>query len=306
MTDISVVMGVYNTADSLRETLDSIVGQQAADFELVAVDDGSTDASGAILDEYAGAQVRVLHQPNRGLTQALIAGCAAAHGTFIARHDAGDLSKPDRLRKQRALFDREPRLVLAACTTELVGPRGEHLMMSGTSPAASQPIAMLDSSAPHGIAAGPAHHGSAMFRRDAYERAGGYRAAFYYGQDWDLWYRLGALGLFQNIDEPLYVARITPDSISGSARAAQRRFAELSHAALLARLRGESDDAILREASAIPRGGTTNRARGLYFIGEALRRNRDPRARGYLRDALRADPLYARAWLRYAQLLLSK
>src|SRR6185436_4545819 len=158
-------------ADSLRETLDSILAQEGADFELIAVDDGSTDGSGEILDEYAArdSRVRVLHQENRGLTQALIAGCAAANGTFIARHDAGDRSASDRLRKQRALFDREPRLVLAACTTEITGPRGEHLYFSRPDAVASQPIAIIDASKPHGRVAGPVHHGSAMFRRDAYE-----------------------------------------------------------------------------------------------------------------------------------------
>src|SRR5258708_9087954 len=98
-------MGVYNAGGTLRETLDSILTQEEADFELIAVDDGSTDGCGALLDEYAARdrRLRVLHQDNRGLTRSLITGCAAAAGRFIARQDAGDLSPPRRFTMHQRL-----------------------------------------------------------------------------------------------------------------------------------------------------------------------------------------------------------
>src|ERR1051325_3509842 len=108
-----------------------------------------------------------------------------------------------------------------SCATEYVGPEGEPLYTAHPTGRAAAPIMTIDPAQPHGVIDGPTHHGSVMFRRDLYERAGGCRAAFRYGQDWDLWYRLGTLGLFQNLDEVLYTARVTPDSISASARAAQ-------------------------------------------------------------------------------------
>ncbi|MEA2236557.1 MAG: hypothetical protein QOC81_1281 [Thermoanaerobaculia bacterium] len=306
---ISVVMGVHNGSETLAATLDSILAQTYRDFECIVVDDGSTDDTPRILADYAArdSRIRVIRQENAGLTRALIAGCAEARGTYIARHDAGDRSHPERFRLQLAFFEREPRLVCVSCATEFVGPCDEYLFTSHPDAVALAPIEMIDLSAPHGITAGPAHHGSAMFRRDAYERAGGYRAEFYYGQDWDLWYRLGALGLFQSIDQPLYVARVTPDSISGSSRNAQHALAELSLRALRLRSRGKSDAPILAEAKRIRNTtalGRCGRARGLYFIGEALRRNGDARARGYLRDALRDCPFLLRAWFRYAQVLV--
>jgi glycosyltransferase involved in cell wall biosynthesis len=310
MTAISVVMGVYNGGAALAATLDSILAQTERDFELIVVDDGSTDDTPRLLADYAARdpRVRVLTQKNQGLTRALIAGCAAAHGAYIARHDAGDLSDRERLRRQRALLDAEPRLAFVSCATEYVGPRDEHLYTAHPTGRAARPIATLDPAAPHGVVEGPTHHGSVMIRRDAYERAGGYRAAFRYGQDWDLWYRLGAIGLFQSIDEVLYTARVTPESISGSARAAQDRLAALSRAAMLARMRGEDETSIVEQASRVSspgRVGRIARARGLYFIGEALRRNGDERARGYLRRAALAWPLDPRPWLRYTQILMS-
>lgn len=307
MAEVSVVMGVYNAGERLAATLDSVLGQEGVDFELIAVDDGATDGSGALLDAYAARdrRVRVLHQQNGGLTRALIAGCAAARGAFIARQDAGDLSKPGRLAKQRALLANDGQLAFVSCWTELVGPRDEHLMLIKGRGRAREPVAILDGRERWGTIDGPTSHPSVMFRRDAYERAGGYRAEFYVGQDWDLWYRLGALGKFQMVEEVLYVARIGPDDLSVGARRAQAEIAELSRAALAARLRGESDAEIIAKAALIRprRGGNSRyrRAAGAYFVGEALRRNGDGRARGYFRQALAASPLYWRAWLRYAQ-----
>ena len=302
---LSVVMSVYNGAAHLAETLDSILAPTEPGFELIAVDDGSTDGSGAMLDAYAARdpRVRVLHQENRGLTRALIAGCAAARAPFIARHDAGDLSHPQRFETQLRML--EHNVVFVSCATQYAGPELEPLWIVSPLGAALEPVPILDGTT---LRHGPAHHGSVVFRRDAYERAGGYRAQFYYGQDFDLWYRLGELGAFQSTDRVLYTARITPDSISGAARAQQQRLSQLSRAALDARLRGGSDEAIVAEAAEVRkvRGGNTRRVRaaGWYFIGEALRRNGDPRARHYLRRALAAWPLSMRAWVRMVQSLL--
>jgi glycosyltransferase involved in cell wall biosynthesis len=309
MTAISVVMGVYNGAPTLGATLDSILGQTERDFECIVVDDGSTDATPVILAEYAARdpRIRVIRQPNTGLTRALIAGCAEARGVYIARQDAGDLSDPRRFDLQKRALDADPDVVFVSGATLFAGPELEPLQVNRGSGAPGIPAFILDLSMPHALIDGPTHHGAVMFRRDAYERAGGYRAAFYYGQDYDLWYRLAELGKFLYIDEVLYTARITPDSITGAARERQLAIGELSREALVARQRGESDAEVLARAAAITRApghAWSRRGRGLYFIGEALRRNRDRRARGYLRRSIAAWPFSVRAWVRYFQSLV--
>src|SRR6185503_857374 len=186
---------------------------------------------------------------NRGLTRSLIAGCAAARGAYIARHDAGDLSLPTRFAREAALLDATNDLTLVACWTEFVGPELEHLYVAKGTGLAHAPLQILDAAAERNMLDGPAHHGCVMFRRDAYERAGGYRSQFYYGQDWDLWYRLAALGRFQMAAEVLYRARVVPESISVEARHAQNELAELSLAALRARLATQSEEALLVRAA---------------------------------------------------------
>lgn len=305
MMRISVVMGVYNAdGPELAETLDSVLDQSEGDFELIAVDDGSNDST---LSEYArrDARIRVLrHEENRGLTRSLIEGCAAARGVYIARHDAGDASLPGRFAKQAALLDAG--VTFASCWTQYVGPRLEPLRIARSSGATDDgPRHVLRPDETQPLVDGPTHHGSVMFRRDAYERVGGYRQAFYYGQDFDLWYRLAAIGTFQSVPEILYRARITPTSISLGARDAQQRLAKLSLAAMRARQRGEPEDDALRLATAIGKStGLRNAASGAYFIGELLRQNGDPRAQHYLRAAIVAAPFSMRAWIRWLQSLL--
>jgi glycosyltransferase involved in cell wall biosynthesis len=311
MTAISVVMGVYNGAQTLAATLDSILAQTERDFECIVVDDGSTDDTPRILDDYAGrdTRIRIIRQANAGLTRALITGCANARGTYIARHDAGDLSHTWRFEKQRAVLDAHADVVFVSCATSYAGPNLEPMFLAPGTGAAREPENVLDIHDPRAMTAGPTHHGSVMFRRDAYLRVGGYRAAFYYGQDFDLWYRFAEIGKFQATDEILYTARITTDSISGAARKRQVAIGKLSREALIARQSGRSDADIVARAAMItraPRSAFRRRANGLYFIGEALRRKGDPRARGYLRQSVESWPLSIRTWIRFLQSLRLK
>src|SRR5882672_1702517 len=99
---VSVVTSTYNGASYLENSLQSVLDQTGVQFELIVVDDGSTDGSAEILARLAGkdSRLRLLRQKNQGLTRALIRGCAEARGTYIARHDSDDLSLPGRLEKQ--------------------------------------------------------------------------------------------------------------------------------------------------------------------------------------------------------------
>lgn len=301
---ISLVMGVLNPGPELRETLDSILGQTFPHFEVVIVDDGSAKPV-----QISDPRVRVIRfDQNRGLTRALIDGCAAARGEYIARHDAGDLSHHTRFAKQVALLDANAELTFVSSFTEFIGPEGEPLFVKRGKERASGPVDLLDLESEHGVIDGPTSHGSVMFRRDAYERVGGYRPQFYYGQDWDLWYRLAAVGKFQCIPEVLHQVRVTPDGISGSAREAQLAIARLSEEAMRARMAGRSDEEILARAAAIRKGKKPlcARSQGLYFIGEALRRNGDGRARSYLLRAALSCPFLPKPWVRLVQSFLPR
>jgi glycosyltransferase involved in cell wall biosynthesis len=289
---LSVVMSVYNGASELAATLDSILAQSEGDFELIVVDDGSTDDTPRILAAYAARdpRIRVLTQENAGLTKALIRGCAEARAEVIARHDNGDRSLPDRFRRQLASLAEGH--VLTACATRYTDLEGETLYVARADGAVLREGLRREGAA--GIRALP-HHGAAMFRAGAYRAAGGYRPEFRFAQDLDLWIRLAGLGTIGIVDEILYEATITPGSISGSHRSEQVRLTALAVA-----LRDARDPApLLRQAAGVvPKRESRRRdAAGAYFIASCLREQGNPKWRARMRDVLRTDPLHWRAWL---------
>jgi glycosyltransferase involved in cell wall biosynthesis len=273
------------------------------------VNDGSTDASPRILDEWAArdARLRVIHQANTGLTRALIRGCSEARGEFIARQDCGDVSLPGRLARQLAAMQAHPGLSFVSCATRYATDGGEFLYEARGSGKAAAPLDVIDLAQPHGVLDGPAHHGSVMFRRSAYEKAGGYRPAFYYGQDWDLWYRLAEQGQFQMLPEVLYEARMGVTDISMNNKARQELIGKQSLQALRLRMAGLSDQPAV-DAAALVRPGSpgSGRARGAwrgcYFMGECLRRNGNREAAlRYLSRAVKENPVHLKSWVRLLQ-----
>ncbi len=305
---VSVVMSVFNGGANLSETLDGILAQKGVDLELIVVNDGSTDSTSALLKKISAEhrQVKVLDQENRGLTRALIRGCMEANGEYIARQDVGDLSLPNRLARQLDALCNNRDLVFVSCWTEFVGPMNELLYISKGNGNTTKPTWILSEKERQGVIDGPTCHGSVMYRRDSYSQVGGYRKQFVYGQDWDLWYRMGEIGKFQTIEEILYQARIIPGSISAGNWKKQTRIGRLSRRALSLRLQGEDDSACLKKVTKIchERAKTTTRgsiAWQLYFIAECLRRNKDDRCREYFRSAIKGRPILWRAWVRLMQ-----
>ena len=123
---VSVVMPVYNAARHLREAVQSVLRQTFRDFELVAVDDGSTDESPAVLREYAARdpRVRVVSRPNTGIVGALNDGLDAARGPLVARMDADDVCLPRRFERQAAFLRDNPACLVVGTRVRYTEPNG--------------------------------------------------------------------------------------------------------------------------------------------------------------------------------------
>lgn len=310
--ELSVVMSVYNGAQSLTETIGSILSQDFVNFELIVVDDGSTDRTAAILAEAAARdpRVRVLRQAHGGLTRALIAGCEAAKGTFIARQDAGDRSLPGRFSAQLAALRAAPDAAMVACGTRNIGPAGEVIRE------VSQPEGELDrrlGSVDRAVVRGPSHHGAVMFRRDAYEAVGRYRPAFCVAQDLDLWMRLRECGRCLSLPMIGYEAELAAGSISFRRRREQQKAFETIVRASAERRAGRSDAKIIAEYEAaqgvaeasLPLSvATTDRvdAAYYYFVARLMERTDVKAAGRYLREALKRRPLNLKYRLQAARL----
>ncbi|WP_442483191.1 glycosyltransferase family 2 protein [Aeoliella sp. SH292] len=207
---ISVLMSVYNGERYLRPAMDSLVAQTFADFELIVVDDGSTDASPQTLDEYAAAdaRIRVVHQANRGLTRSLNHALSLATGEYIARMDADDICFPERFARQVAYMDLHPEVLCLGTGYEAIDAEGNSL---GPRRMSEDP-AMLDRS--HLAGNTSLAHPTILVRRDAMLQIGGYDEAYKTTQDLDLFLRLAELGTVVNIDEPLLYYRWHDENVS--------------------------------------------------------------------------------------------
>lgn len=207
---VSVVMSVYNGLPLVIDAVDSILGQTLRDLEFIIVNDGSTDDTLSYLQSAAAAdpRIRIVDQANTGLTRALVRGVAAARAPLIARMDADDISEPRRLEAQADYLDANPGLCAVSCGITYVGGNMELIATSDRQrPSGAIPLLMTLYNAISG-------HGHVVFRKSAYDRAGGYDPQFRYAQDYDLWTRMMRLGPFGEVPGLLYKFRIDHDSIS--------------------------------------------------------------------------------------------
>ena len=231
---VSVLLPVRDGARTLDECLASLAAQTLADHEVIAVDDHSADGSGERLRRAAreDPRVRVLANPGRGLVAALNAAAAAARAPLLARMDADDVSRPDRLRAQAARLDAEADLDVLGTRVRLVGEGPPNAGMRAY-------VDWLNGLLEHEAIVrdlyveSPLAHPTVMMRASLLGRLGGYRA-FDGPEDYDLWLRARAAGArFAKLPETLLDWRDGPDRLSRTdPRYARERFRDVKLSAL--------------------------------------------------------------------------
>jgi GT2 family glycosyltransferase len=195
---LSVVMPVRDAGPYLDASMESILGQSFGDFEFVIRDDGSVDGSTDRLRDWAKRDRRIrLHIGEGPLGPAESSNFVVRHSRapIVARMDADDLSHPERLGRQFAALEGESAAVLIGTLWEGIDRRGRKVRPRDRS--------RLVRPGPFA----PFPHGSIMFRRDAFERAGGYRRESNFWEDADLYMRMAAIGKLLVLPEALYLHR---------------------------------------------------------------------------------------------------
>lgn len=207
---ISVLMPVYNGNRYLRESIDSILNQTFTDFELIIIDDGSTDSTWEILSEYADQDQRVRlfkNEENIGLINSLNKGLNLAKGNYIARQDADDVSLPKRFEKQIAVLDKHQKVILVSCDIEIINSEGTLL---GKLQRACDPKLVAWYLIFHNRIAG---HSQVMFRRKPVLNLGGYSQINSYSEDYELWCRLAKVDDIIILPEVLLQQRMHSKSL---------------------------------------------------------------------------------------------
>jgi glycosyltransferase involved in cell wall biosynthesis len=194
---VSVILPAFNRAWSLKRAIDSILSQEDANLETIVVDDGSTDETPLLLSAY-GDQIRVIHQPNRGVSAARNTGIRAASGELIALLDSDDSWLPGKIKAQVDFFAPHPDALI--CQTEeiwvrngvRVNPRRRHKKHRGMIFERSLALCMISPSA-------------VMLRRQLLDEVGLFDEQLPACEDYDLWLRITWKYPVHLIDEPLIV-----------------------------------------------------------------------------------------------------
>jgi glycosyltransferase involved in cell wall biosynthesis len=202
---VSVVMPLYNAARHLPQSLDSVLAQTFTDFEIIAVDDGSSDRTLKILREYEARdpRLRVLSRPNTGIVGALNDGLSMARPPLIARMDGDDVCLPTRFERQVAYMDEHPECVLLGSQVLLIDDDGSPICPH---PQTRYAHGEIDDA--HLGTGWPVVHPSIMLRKAAVERVGRYREQYKWLEDLDLFLRLAEIGKLANLRETLLHYRL--------------------------------------------------------------------------------------------------
>lgn len=210
---LSALMAVRNAEAHLNEAIESILLQSFEDFELVIIDDGSTDGTPEILRRYSQLDQRVRTEridSVGSLPAALNFGLGLCRGELIARMDGDDVALPERFERQVIEMERDPSLGLLGCSSIDIDEGGETIGRT-YHPVSHEAIKLLLPFRSCFI------HPSVVIRRQAIEAVGGYDETFWTGQDYELWSRLIKVCRVANLDAPLLKRRVHPRSITASA-----------------------------------------------------------------------------------------
>lgn len=199
-------MSVYNGEQYLQEAIESILNQTYSDFELIIIDDASTDSTPQIIQSYRDPRIRVIrNNENLGLTKSLNKGLTLAKGEYVARMDADDISLPERFEKQVAFLDSHPEVAVVGTAKQLINRRGTIL---GTY------IPPLQPQYRDFLKTNLITHGSVMVRREILKAYGGYNELFRKSQDYALWLEMAKQHKLINIPDVLYKLRTHEMSVT--------------------------------------------------------------------------------------------
>lgn len=206
---ISVLLPVYNAEPFLSRTLDSLLNQTYKNFEIIAINDGSTDDSLAILHKYAkqDSRIVIVDQENIGLVKTLNKAASIASGFYLARMDSDDLCLPRRFELQVEAFEKNKKAVLVGGCFDVMNEDDEILYRESV-PTRNEELRRALA------VRNPIAHGSAMFTKSAFEKSGGYNDDCGPTEDYELWSRFAFFGDIIGVPATIFRWRINPTGIT--------------------------------------------------------------------------------------------
>jgi glycosyltransferase involved in cell wall biosynthesis len=234
---ISVLMPAYNCEAYVLEAVSSMLSQSFADFELLVIDDGSTDSTRKLLDSVHDPRLRLVsNERNIGLIGTLNRGLELATGRYVARMDADDISAPERLEKQVQFLEAHPDVHVLGTMVNLINEQGKVFgAIAGYPKDADEVHRFL-------LRECCLIHPSVMFRRDTVQAVGGYAASARHAEDYDLWLRLSDRHKIANLSEKLVSYRMHRNQVSIRNLLTQHQVAQSCRIAALKRRAALGED----------------------------------------------------------------
>ncbi|MFB6366742.1 glycosyltransferase family 2 protein [Paenibacillus elgii] len=209
---ISVVMAVYNGEKYIEEAIQSILNQTYSQFELIIVNDGSSDRTREILDAIADDRVKMIHaETNQGAAASLNLGIEHASGDWIAIHDADDLSEPTRLEEQAGYLLSHPESI--GVGSLITGRIGNEIVSNNSEVEYYNQMLEREQIYKNRLFMCYLCHGSVMFSKKAFYDAGQYNPMYKISYDYDLWLRMFEIAPIEKIPKVLYQYRLREDSL---------------------------------------------------------------------------------------------
>lgn len=207
--EISVILPVFNSEKYISESIKSVLNQSFKNFELIIIDDGSTDNTSKICTNFSKVDNRIIFikNPHQGLTKTLNDALKFSTGKFIARQDADDISLPDRFEKQLKWFSTSNKKVLCGTNCKIISDDSKIRSNNAIKYNNSEIKKKL-------VYSNCFVHSSIMFLKDQAKKFGFYDENLKYSQDYDLWWKLSTMGEVGNLREKLLILRHRSMSIS--------------------------------------------------------------------------------------------
>jgi glycosyltransferase involved in cell wall biosynthesis len=221
---VSVVTPVYNGGLYLAECIKSILSQTYSDFEYIIIDDGSSDGTWGVMEEYAGKDRRIIlikNEKNMGQANSMNIGIKNAKGEYIAVMDSDDIAEPDRLKKQVDFLNNNKDYGGCGTLQSYIDKKGDTLSINEPPKEKGDVTDLMKNSC-------QLSHSTCMFRHDVLDEVGGYRESFERGQDYDLFLRISEKHRLYNIPEVLLYQRFSLERATISDRKRQMGYSKLA------------------------------------------------------------------------------
>ena len=218
---VTVLMPAYNAGKFIAEAIESVLQQTFTDFELVIIDDGSTDNTAEIIQSFSDRRIHLIHQSHNGIAAALNKGLGIVESEYIARFDADDICFPDRLMQQVSFLDENQDYIITGSDAEYISEDGEHLFyFRCIGHTHDEIIEKINSYCPF-------IHSAVMYRKNAVIKASGYSIHAHNFEDYLLWTQILKFGKFANLPQELIRVRFNPASVTIDERWRGRFFRKL-------------------------------------------------------------------------------